>query len=308
MPRENPYSPPQDFFRQNLSSDWPENVRPTGYYDASQLEEGVHRLAALLKERRVTALTGAGCSTDSGIPDYRGKESQKRKRNPIQYQHFIHDLDARRRYWARSFMGWPRFRDTQPNLNHQILARLEAQKHILGIITQNVDRLHHKAGSQHIVELHGALADVRCLDCGLFEPRDELQHRMESLNPSWHTEILALAPDGDADLPQDAYDQFAIAPCIRCQGRLKPHVVFFGENVEREIVDAAWKMVNDADLLLVLGSSLTVYSGYRFVKGAAEQQKPVAIINLGNTRGDPHAAIRLDTPLNDTLQKLETLL
>lgn len=308
MPHSPPHSTPQPFFNSPYLSEETEGASALRFYNHERAEEGIRELATWLQGRRIAVLTGAGCSTDSGIPDYRSEESLKRKRNPIQYNQFLRDLSARRRYWARSFVGWPRFRDKEPNLTHQILARIEQQGRMTGLITQNVDRLHHKAGSSRIVELHGALADVRCLDCGLFEPRDDVQARLAECNAAWHAEVLSIAPDGDVDLPQEAYDSFEMVSCLRCHGPLKPHVVFFGENVAQEVVQAAWEIVLQADALLVLGSSLTVYSGYRFVKGAAEQEKPVAIVNLGATRGDPHASLRLDLPLKTVMPHLETLL
>jgi NAD-dependent SIR2 family protein deacetylase len=308
MPRNHPHTITHPFAQTTAPFQPSESTPPLGYYDHERIEEGIQELAAWLQDRRIAVLTGAGCSTDSGIPDYRSEESLKRKRNPIQYNHFIRDIAARRRYWARSFVGWPRFRDKQPNPTHQFLAHIEKQGRTTGLITQNVDRLHHKAGSAHVIELHGALADVRCLECGLFEARDEVQARLAACNARWHAEVLSIAPDGDVDLPQEAYDTFQMVHCLRCDGHLKPHVVFFGENVAPEVVQAAWEIVHQADALLVLGSSLTVYSGYRFVKGAAEQQKPVAIVNLGATRGDPHASLRLDLPLHRVLPPLEPLL
>jgi NAD-dependent SIR2 family protein deacetylase len=277
-------------------------------YGVEEMEEGVAALGALLRGRRVALLTGAGCSTDSGIPDYRGEESRKKKRTPIQYQQFTRDEAFRQRYWARSFLGWPIFREKEPNRAHHALAQWEASGQLTGIITQNVDRLHHKAGSSRILELHGALADVRCLACGAYEARDALQQRLAERNPHWHAEVLAITPDGDADLHEGAYAGFQIAPCLACGGMLKPDVVFFGENVAKPVVEIAWSILHEADALLVIGSSLTVFSGYRFVKRAAEDGKPIAILNRGETRGDPHATLRLNLPISSALPRLLSLL
>ena len=258
-------------------------------------------LVRLLRGRRLVALTGAGCSTDSGIPDYRGPGTLARARNPVQYRAFVEDPIARQRYWARSMLGWPRFSAARPNGAHRALAALEQAGVLRGIITQNVDRLHHAAGSARVVELHGALAEVICLACGALEARAALQDRLARLNPWWDAEV-ELAPDGDAELTQ--VDGFRVADCLACGGVLKPRVVFFGENVPRPTVDDAFGLLGEGEALLVAGSSLTVYSGLRFVRRAAEQGVPVVILNLGPTRGDPLAALRLDAPLGDTLPAL----
>ncbi len=269
----------------------------------------VERLAALLAGRRVVALTGAGCSTESGIPDYRGPGTRERARNPVQYRAFLDDPAARQRYWARSMVGWPHFSAARPNAGHRALAAIEraaAGDGPLagkwgGLVTQNVDRLHHAAGSAAVVELHGALAEVVCLGCGVLEPRDALQARLAVLNPRWDADV-ELAPDGDAEL--GAVDGFRVADCLACGGVLKPRVVFFGENVPRATVEAAFARVDAAEVLLVIGSSLTVYSGFRFVRRAAERGIPVAICNLGPTRGDALATTRIDAPLGEVLPAL----
>jgi NAD-dependent deacetylase sirtuin 4 len=253
-------------------------------------------LVQLLRGRRVVALTGAGCSTESGIPDYRGPETPPRARAPIQHREFVDHPDARRRYWARSVLGWSRFSAAQPNAAHTALAELEHRGVVAGVITQNVDGLHGAAGSQVVVELHGALARVRCLACDAMITRDALQLRLLAANPRWleHTRAVALAPDGDADLPDDLVERFAIVGCASCGGTLMPDVVFFGGSVPRTTLDAAWGLFDQAEVLLVVGSSLTVFSGFRFVRRAAERGVPVGILNRGPTRGDPHAAVRLD--------------
>ncbi|MES2642159.1 MAG: NAD-dependent protein deacetylase [Myxococcota bacterium] len=258
-------------------------------------------LAALLRDRRVVALTGAGCSTESGIPDYRGPGTRARARNPVQYRAFIGEAEARQRYWARSMIGWPRFSAAEPNGGHRALAALERMGILRGLITQNVDRLHHVAGNTDVIELHGALAEVVCLGCGTLEDRASLQARLALLNPRWEADV-ELAPDGDAELV--AVEGFRVADCLACGGVLKPRVVFFGENVPRPTVDAAFAHVDAAEALLVVGTSLTVYSGLRFVRRAAERGIPVAICNLGPTRGDPLATMRVDAPLGEVLPGL----
>lgn len=263
---------------------------------------GVHELAGLLQGKRVAVLTGAGCSTESGIPDYRGPSA--RPRNPIQHRDFVEHEATRRRYWARSALGWPRMASARPNAAHRAIAELESRGVLSGLITQNVDRLHHKAGSRDVLELHGALADVRCLDCGALESRDALQTRIDELNPSFSDAKVAVAPDGDAELPAELVDDFRVPACGACGGVLKPDVVFFGGSVPRERVAAAFAKLDAADALLVVGSSLAVFSGYRFVLRAAEMKMPIAIVNRGETRGDPHAALRVDGPAGEVLPAL----
>lgn len=256
----------------------------------------------------MVALTGAGCSTESGIPDYRGPETARRARNPIQYHEFVCSAGVRQRYWARSFVGWPRMADARPNPAHESLAALEQAGLLRGIITQNVDRLHHSAGSQRVVELHGALAEVRCMDCSHVESRHSLQARLAALNPGWAAHGVEQAPDGDAELAGEMVQRFRVPGCVACGGPLKPHVVFFGENVPRPVVDRAWALLDEAEVLLVVGSSLTVFSGFRFVRRAAERKLPVAIVNLGPTRGDTLAQLRVDAQAGRLLPRLVDIL
>jgi len=264
----------------------------------------VEELAATLRGKRVAVLTGAGVSTESGIPDYRGPETRRKARNPVRFARYVGDEAARRRYWARAAIGWPKFRAARPNPGHAALVALEAAGAIPGLITQNVDRLHHAAGSRQVIELHGALAEVRCLDCGLVEDREAVQSRLLDVNPGLGALDATLAPDGDADAEPDAIRTLRVPVCLGCGGTLKPNVVFFGESVPRPIVDAAYAMVDDADALLVAGSSLAVFSGFRFVRRAADAGKPVAIVNLGESRGDPYATIRVDAPTGRVLPAL----
>ncbi len=293
-----------------------------GVMHAAVAEPGhhLHVAVSLLRGRHVVALTGAGISTESGIPDYRGPATQARARNPIQHAEFVRDPAARRRYWARSVIGWPRVAGAAPNAAHAALAAMERGGALSAVITQNVDRLHARAGSRRVVELHGALAEVACLACGRREGRAELQERLLALNP----EMAGLAraaiagpgpdvvgranPDGDAELPAGLVDRFRVADCQACGGVLKPDVVFFGGSVPRDVVAEAYGLVDAAEALLVVGSSLAVYSGYRFVRRAAERGAPIAIVNLGPTRGDPLAALRWDERACAALPPLAAML
>jgi len=272
------------------------------------VDAAFERLAQLLRGRRITVLTGAGCSTESGIPDYRGPTTPPRARPPIQHREFVDREDHRRRYWARSLLGWPRLAQATPNAGHRALAELEDRGIVAGLITQNVDGLHHAAGSRDVVELHGALARVRCLTCSALYPRTELQARLLAANASsrWteRAHEVAIAPDGDAELSDELVADFALVACEACGGVLMPDVVFFGGSVPRPTLDAAWAAFDRGEVLLVVGSSLTVFSGYRFVRRAAERSVPIAILNQGPTRGDEHATIRLDARAGHALPAL----
>lgn len=265
-------------------------------------------LLDLVRGRRVVVLAGAGCSTESGIPDYRGPESRRRPRTPIQYPEFVGSEANRKRYWARSVVGWPRFTTARPNPAHVALAELEAGSVVRGIITQNVDGLHHAAGSRRVVELHGGLARVRCLDCDHMVRRDAFQERLLAMNAAWAErlarETVEVAPDGDAELPGWASESFRVAACARCGGVMKPDVVFFAENVPRSRVDEAWRLYEEGDVLLVVGSSLTVYSGRRFVYRARKEGVPIAIINLGPTRADEMATVKVEGRVGSVLPRV----
>lgn len=259
---------------------------------------------ALTRGRRLVALTGAGCSTDSGIPDYRGPGRPLRR--PIQHRDFLSSEASRARYWARSAVGWPRFRAAEPNAGHRALAALEGAGALAGLITQNVDGLHQAAGSRRVVELHGALCEVACLGCGALHARDEVQGWLEALNPGCAEAGVQDAPDGDAEL--DAPEGFVVPACPACGGVLKPHVVFFGDNVPRPRVDEAWALFDEGEVLVVVGSSLAVFSGYRFVRRAAERGVPVLIVNQGPTRGDALAAVVWPAPIGEALPALAAAL
>jgi NAD-dependent deacetylase sirtuin 4 len=274
-------------------------------------DSSIAALAALMKGRRVLVLSGAGMSTESGIPDYRGPGAATRKEQPMYYREFVGNPSARARYWARSAVGWPRVSYAKPNAGHAALADMERSAIVIGLITQNVDGLHQAAGSIRVVELHGALSDVVCLECGSREKRRRLQERLLALNPAWAGDQYRAAvsvPDGDATVEPPPDGSFRVPPCLRCGGVLKPDVVFFGENVPRRKVDAAFAMMSEAEVLLVVGSSLAVYSGYRFAVRAHEESMPLAIINRGPCRADPLAAVRIEAALGEALPRLSEML
>lgn len=270
--------------------------------------EALHLLADLVADGEVAVLTGAGLSTESGIPDYRGPTGAARPATPMTYQTFTRDPPARRRYWARSHLGWRTIARAEPNHGHRAVAELERQGLLSGIVTQNVDGLHTAAGARDVVELHGNLDRVVCLDCRRLSPREELDRRLRAANQGWQARVTAINPDGDVELEDAALEQFTVVPCPVCGGVLKPDVVFFGETVPRERVDASYALVESSSLLLVLGSSLTVMSGRRFVLRAAKLGIPVAIVNQGVTRGDEFASVKLDLPLGRALTDLLALL
>jgi NAD-dependent SIR2 family protein deacetylase len=259
------------------------------------------RAQDLLAEPGVVVLTGAGVSTDSGIPDYRGPGSPRR--TPMTFSEFAAGPQAQQRYWARSHLGWQRMRGAQPNAGHHALAAMEHQGRVSAVITQNVDGLHQRAGSQVVVDLHGRIADVVCLRCRERSSRTALHHRLCELNPGFGAGVeVGSNPDGDVDL--DDVGGFRLAACRRCDGPLKPDVVFFGENVPRERVDRCYALVDRARALLVAGSSLAVLSGLRFVRHAHRAGIPVVIVNQGPTRGDDLATVKVDAGCSPTLARL----
>jgi NAD-dependent SIR2 family protein deacetylase len=250
----------------------------------------------LERHPRLFVLTGAGCSTDSGIPDYRDENGDWKRTRPVMFQAFMGDLHTRRRYWARSLVGWRRFGHAQPNDAHRALARLGQQGRTEVLVTQNVDGLHQSAGSPDVIDLHGRLDQVRCMGCERRSDREELQRRLLDLNPSWERLDARDAPDGDADLDGLDFSGFDIPACEHCGGIVKPDVVFFGESVPRERVTAAMEAMERADAVLVIGSSLMVYSGYRFAHAASKAGKPIAAVNLGRTRADELLALKVNRP------------
>jgi NAD-dependent SIR2 family protein deacetylase len=253
------------------------------------------------RHRRLFVLTGAGCSTRSGIPDYRDADGQWKRAQPVTYEAFMGEEKTRRRYWARSLIGWRRIRQAQPNDAHRALARLEAIGRSELLLTQNVDRLHQAAGSTRVIDLHGRIDLVRCMNCERRSPREELQDELGRLNACWLDLDATEAPDGDADLEGEDFSTFVIPSCERCGGVLKPDVVFFGENVPRDRVEAACRRLDEADAMLIVGSSLMVYSGFRFVQRAADLGKPVAAINLGRTRADGLLTLKAEQPCESAL-------
>ena len=262
-------------------------------------------LVALLAGRRLAVLTGAGISTDSGIPDYRGPDSPPA--NPMTIRQFTSSVQYRRRYWARNHLGWRHMAQTEPNAGHRALATLEQSGVVTGVITQNVDLLHTKAGSRTVINLHGTYANVVCLDCGHTMSRTALAEMLEAANPGFTRRAqqmggIAVAPDADAVVSDT--DSFQFVDCPACGGMLKPDIVYFGESVAKDIVDQAYSLVDQSDALLVAGSSLTVFSGYRFVRHAAARSQPIAIINRGVTRGDDLATVKVETGCSPMLALL----
>ena len=262
------------------------------------------------KARRLVVLTGAGCSTESGIPDYRSPGGAWTRHKPIYYSAFVRSAEVRRFYWARSYRGWPRFDRARPNDAHRALAELESRGRVHQLITQNVDDLHQEAGSRAVVQLHGRNRLVVCLDCGGTIPREEMQERLRERNEAWlertpwdrlDADEADFAPDGDADVAQHVIGGFEVPECHRCGGVLKPAVVFFGESVPKDKVDYSMKRVDEADALLVVGSSLTVWSGFRFAKRAHERGVPIAIVNIGPTRADGLASLKIEEKCGEVL-------
>ncbi|WP_447578242.1 NAD-dependent protein deacetylase [Achromobacter kerstersii] len=272
------------------------------------MDTRVSDLAALRgfidRHPRLFVLTGAGVSTDSGIPDYRDTEGEWKRKPPMTLQTFMGDDLARARYWARSLVGWRRFGHVKPNDSHRALARLESQGHISVLVTQNVDGLHEAAGSREVVDLHGRLDEVRCMNCDWRGGRQPWQEALQQGNPYWTSLDATDAPDGDADLDGEDFSQFTVPPCPRCGGIVKPDVVFFGETVPRDRVDRANAGLMSADAVLVVGSSLMVYSGYRFVTAAARNGVPIAAINLGRTRADSLLTLKVEQPCAVALDAL----
>jgi NAD-dependent SIR2 family protein deacetylase len=267
-------------------------------------ERSFRKLIDLVSGGDVAILSGAGLSTESGIPDYRGPTGLARRAEPMSYQAFTGAAAARQRYWARSHLGWRHVALARPNAGHGAVAELESRGLLAGTITQNVDGLHQAAGARRVIELHGSLSRVLCLDCGERTGRWRLDERLRAANPGWAARAAQISPDGDAVLTDDEVAGFRVADCESCGGVLKPDVVFFGENVPRPRVEECYRLVERARALIVLGSSLTVMSGYRFVRHAARLAIPVMIVNQGRTRGDAHAVATLDAPLGITLDAL----
>ncbi|WP_369015838.1 NAD-dependent protein deacetylase [Actinocrinis puniceicyclus] len=278
--------------------EWPDTAAQARAGDLDDIER-------IVAGGAVAVLSGAGLSTESGIPDYRGATGSLRRHTPMTYEQFVGDADNRRRYWARSHLGWRTIVRAQPNAGHAAVAALSAYGYVSAVITQNVDGLHRAAGNADAVELHGSLGRVVCLDCRSISPREELDERLREANPGFRDASTRVNPDGDVELDDALIAEFRTVSCDACGvGVLKPDVVFFGENVPKPRVQQCYDMIDAARAVLVLGSSLTVMSGLRFVRHAVRNGKPVAIVNQGPTRGDALAAVRLDAPLGAALTGL----
>ena len=260
------------------------------------------QIAEFLAEyRNVMVITGAGCSTGSGIDDYRDREGQWKRAQPVQHQDFVSSVDARRRYWARSMLGWPVVAAAEPNAAHLALADLQRLGCVQRLVTQNVDGLHQRAGSQAVIDLHGRLDRVRCMSCGTLSSRQALQEQLVNLNPSIAVRRFRAAPDGDADVELCSTDAIQVPECERCGGLLKPDVVFYGDSVPKPVVADVFAATEAADALLVVGSSLMVFSSFRFCRKAHELRTPMAAINLGKTRADEWFATKVEADCTEVL-------
>ena len=272
--------------------------------DDAQLESNIAELRQLLATGGVFVLSGAGVSTDSGIPDYRDEHGAWKGRAPVQYRDFVTSEAVRRRYWARSMLGFPLMTRAQPNAAHHALARLESESRVSLLVTQNVDGLHRRAGSETVVDLHGRLDQVRCLGCGALSARAALQSELVARNPDFAQAHAVVKPDGDAELSDVDYERFELVACERCGGMLKPHVVFFGENVPAERVTLAMAALERAKLLLIVGTSLMVFSGFRFARAAARFGVPIAIVNRGVTRADDLSMLKIQGNIGEILSRV----
>ena len=271
----------------------------------SLIHEQLDRLQQLMDDQPFVVLTGAGISTPSGIPDYRDNQGVRRGRQPMMYQEFLSAPESRRRYWARAMLGWPRVRQARPNVAHDTLARLQSTRQISGLITQNVDTLHDQAGSHDVIELHGSLHRVLCLDCAKHSERDSIQQQMEAQNPYLAGVDAVQAPDGDTLLDAAFEARFQVPRCPYCAGeRMKPDVVFFGENVAQETAAKAMAAVEKAAGLLVVGSSLMAYSAFRLCRAVVDQGKPLLAINLGKTRADDLLDLKIEMSCEQLLPLL----
>lgn len=269
----------------------------------------VNRLAHLFSDTQVLVLTGAGISTGSGIPDYRGPNGVNHADKPITLPEFLASSAARQKYWARSHAGWQRFRTAKPNVAHHSVAALETAGCVTAVVTQNVDGLHQAAGSRDVTELHGRLNTVICVDCAHVSDRDAYAQKLAAANPNFHahTTVGQLRPDGDVILPDDVVTQFQVVACDACGGRIKPNVVMFGEHIPGSRFRDTLTRVDSAKSLVVLGSSLAVGSGYRFVLDAKKKNIPVALVTRGMTRADRHADIKIDDDLCTVLPQITSL-
>lgn len=275
--------------------------QPVGDRESYELQQFINN------SNKICVLTGAGISTESGIPDYRSEGVglyARSDRRPVLYKEFCESEQTRRRYWARNYVGWPRFSSFAPNVTHQILKNLEDEGKVSCVVTQNVDHLHSKAGSKNVIELHGTAFRVMCLNCDQKICRYELQKILQDNNRNMNAEPQMMRPDGDVELTQEQVENFVVPSCDNCGGVLKPDIVFFGDNVPRQRVDRVKQEVESADSLLVLGSSLSVFSGYRIILQAVEAKKPISIVNIGPTRGDQYAQVKIAGRCGEILPKI----
>ncbi|XP_076335737.1 NAD-dependent protein lipoamidase sirtuin-4, mitochondrial-like [Tachypleus tridentatus] len=274
---------------------------PVNSKDVEKLQEFIDN------SKRMLVLTGAGISTESGIPDYRSKGIglyAKGSSRPIQFKDFMCEEPVRKKYWARNYVGWPRFSSVKPNISHICLSNWEKRGKLFSLVTQNVDRLHHKSGSEKVIELHGTTYRVKCMSCGNKISRFLFQYILKSFNPDLQKETFEIHPDGDVKIDSGLEQGFQVAACERCGGILKPDVVFFGETVPKQRVEKIYQKVNNSDAVLSIGSSLEVYSSYRFVLAAVEQNKPVAVLNIGPTRADHFCSLKISAKCSEILSRI----
>lgn len=275
--------------------------KPPDHNDYEQLRQ------FLTKHNNILILTGAGISTESGIPDYRSEGVglyARTNHKPIQYQEFLKYPKARQRYWARNFVGWPRFSGVQPNSTHTAITDLQKAGKVTSIVTQNVDRLHHKAGADNIIELHGTAYLVRCINCSYQINRSDLQEIMKENNPNMLDNFSMIRPDGDVELSQEQMNSFRVPLCPECEGPLKPDIVFFGDNVPKSRVKQIRDEVTRCEALFILGSSLTVFSSYRIILQAKDEGKYISILNIGPTRADDIVSLKISTKCGDILPEV----
>ncbi len=269
----------------------------------------VGTLQAFIAEHpKLFVITGAGISRASGIPTYRDEIGTWKTNSPIQHGEFLKDVAVRQRYWARSFGGWPNVGTARPNKAHRQLVTLEQRGYVTSLLTQNIDRLHQKAGQKRVIDLHGRLDEVVCMDCGAITPREQIQHWLEQHNPHLENLKVEMAPDGDAEVREELIGRVKVPDCERCSGLLKPNVVFYGGSVDREKVNYLIDKLQHADAMLVIGSSLMVYSSFRFCKYAVERNIPIACINQGMTRADGLLAMKVSADCGEVLTELSAAL
>ncbi|EDO35866.1 predicted protein [Nematostella vectensis] len=284
---------------------------PEFHTSKQELSYITSRLDEFIAENpKIFVITGAGISTESGIRDYRSEGKGLyaiTNDRPMEYQVFLKSAVMRQRYWARNYVGWPEFGSRQPNEAHYALAKLETLGSVHSLVTQNVDALHTKAGSKNVIELHGCSHRVICLGCNQITARTALQKRMIEFNPDWHAVGQGQAPDGDTFLTSEAVKDFKVPPCKACGGILKPEVVFFGDSVPKQIVNIAYDRLAESDALWIIGSTVEVYSSYRFATEASKQGKPIAILNIGKTRADKLASLKVSGVCGTVLPKLDLL-